>query len=99
MWLAPVQARVVPISDRHHDAADATRAQLAKAGVRVETDVRAESVGKRIRDGELAKIPYLLVIGDREAEAGQVSVRGRHGEDVGAMDVADFAARIATESA
>ena len=99
VWLAPVQARVVPISDRHHDAAEATRAQLMQAGVRVETDVRAESVGKRIRDGELAKIPYLLIIGDREAEAGQVSVRGRHGEDVGAMGVADFAARVAAESA
>ena len=99
VWLAPVQARVVPISDRHHDAAEATRAQLMQAGVRVETDVRAESVGKRIRDGELAKIPYLLIIGDREAEAGQVSVRGRHGEDVGAMGVTDFAARVAAESA
>ncbi len=99
VWLAPVQARVVPISDRHHDAAEATRTQLSQAGVRAETDVRAESVGKRIRDGELAKIPYLLVIGDREAEAGKVSVRARHGEDVGAMDVADFAARIAAESA
>lgn len=99
VWLAPVQARIVPISDRHHDAAEATRGRLAAAGVRVETDIRAESVGKRIRDGELAKIPYLLVIGDREADAGQVSVRGRHGEDVGAMDVADFAARIAAESA
>jgi threonyl-tRNA synthetase len=99
VWLAPVQARVIPISDRHHDAAEATRAQLIAAGVRVETDVRAESVGKRIRDGELAKIPYLLIIGDREAEAGQVSVRGRHGEDVGAMDVADFGARVAAESA
>ncbi len=99
VWLAPVQARVVPISDRHHDAAEATRAQLVQQGVRVETDVRAESVGRRIRDGELAKIPYLLIIGDREAEAGQVSVRGRHGEDVGAMGVADFGARVTTESA
>ena len=98
VWLAPVQARVVPISDRHHEAAEATRAQLVQAGVRVETDVRAESVGKRIRDGELAKVPYLLVIGDREAEAGQVSVRARHGEDVGTMGVADFAARVTAES-
>jgi len=99
VWLAPVQARVVPISDRHADTAEAARAALAEAGIRAETDVRAESVGKRIRDGELAKIPYLLVIGDREAEGGLVSVRARHGEDAGSMSVADFAARVAAESA
>jgi threonyl-tRNA synthetase len=98
VWLAPVQARILPISDRHADAAEAVRADLAAAGVRVEADTRGESVGKRIRDGELAKIPYLLVIGDREAEAGQVSVRARHGEYVGTMDVAAFAARLAAES-
>ena len=99
VWLAPVQARVVPISDRHADAAEVARAELAAAGVRVETDARAESVGRRIRDSELAKIPYLLVIGDREAEGGLVSVRARHGEDAGSMSVADFAARVASESA
>ena len=99
VWLAPVQARVLPISDRHADAAEAARGELAAAGVRVEIDARAESVGKRIRDGELAKIPYLLVIGDREADAGLVSVRARHGEDAGSMSVADFAARVAAESA
>jgi threonyl-tRNA synthetase len=99
VWLAPVQARVLPISDRHADAAEAARAALTAAGLRVETDVRAESVGKRIRDGELAKIPYLLLIGDREAEDGLVSVRARHGEDAGSMSIADFAARVAAESA
>jgi threonyl-tRNA synthetase len=98
VWLAPVQARILPIADRHHDAAEETRAALADAGVRVEVDARGESVGKRIRDGELAKIPYLLVMGDREAEAGAVSVRARHGGDVGSLSVADFAARIADES-
>jgi threonyl-tRNA synthetase len=99
VWLAPVQARVLPISDRHADAAEAARAELAAAGIRVETDARAESVGKRIRDGELAKVPYLLVIGDREADGGLVSVRARHGEDAGSMSVAEFAARVAAESA
>ncbi len=99
VWLAPVQARVLPISDRHHEPAAAVEAQLRDAGVRVETDLRAESIGKRIRDGELAKIPYLLVIGDREAEAGVVAVRARHGEDVGTLGVAEFAARVAAESA
>jgi threonyl-tRNA synthetase len=99
VWLAPVQARVLPISDRHADAAEAARSDLTVAGVRVEIDARAESVGKRIRDGELAKVPYLLVIGDREADGGLVSVRARHGEDAGSMSVADFAARVAAESA
>ncbi len=99
VWLAPVQARVLPISDRHADAAEAARAALTAAGLRVETDIRAESVGKRIRDGELAKIPYLLLIGDREAEDGLVSVRARHGEDAGSMSIADFATRVAAESA
>ncbi len=98
VWLAPVQARILPISDRHAEAAQAARSELAAAGVRAETDARAESVGKRIRDGEVAKIPYLLVIGDREAAAAAVSVRARHGEDVGTMPVADFAARVAAES-
>lgn len=98
VWLAPVQARVLPISDRHHEpAAEAERA-LRAAGVRAEVDARSESIGKRIRDGELAKVPYLLVIGDREAEAGAVAVRARHGEDVGTLSIADFAARVAAES-
>jgi threonyl-tRNA synthetase len=97
VWLAPVQARVLPVADRHADHAEAVRAGLAAAGVRVEVDARGESVGRRIRDGELAKIPYLLIVGDREAEAGTVNVRARHGEDVGALSVGDLAARIAAE--
>ncbi len=99
VWLAPVQARILPISDRHAEPAETIRRDLAACGVRAEVDGRAESVGKRIRDGELAKIPYLLVMGDREAEEGRVSVRARHGEDVGAMSPADFAERVAAESA
>jgi len=74
LWLAPVQARVLPVSDRHAEYAEEVRESLAERGLRVEVDARGESVGKRIRDGELAKVPYLLVVGDREVEAGSMSV-------------------------
>ena len=79
-WLAPVQARVLPIADRHAGYAGRVRDELAAAGLRVEVDARGESVGKRIREGELAKVPYLLVVGDKEAESASASVRARHGE-------------------
>jgi threonyl-tRNA synthetase len=98
VWLAPVQAVVLPIADRHNDAAAAARRALADAGVRTELDDRTESVGRKIRDAELRKIPYMLVVGDREAEDGAVSVR-RHGEgDLGSMTVDEFAARVAGET-
>jgi threonyl-tRNA synthetase len=86
-WLAPEHARVLPVSDRHQAAADQVVAQLGAKGLRVTADSRSESVGRRIRDGELAKIPYLLVLGDREVESETVSVRARHGEDAGAVTV------------
>ena len=93
LWLAPVQALVLPISDRHADYAAGVAKELGAAGLRVEVDDRTESTGKKIREGELRKVPYLLVVGDREAESGQVGVR-RHGEgDLGAEPVGDFATR------
>jgi threonyl-tRNA synthetase len=98
VWLAPVQAVVLPIADRHNDAAAAARRALGEAGVRTELDDRTESVGRKIRDAELRKIPYMLVVGDREAEDGAVSVR-RHGEgDLGSMPVDEFAGRVAGET-
>jgi threonyl-tRNA synthetase len=94
VWLAPVQALVLPIADRHNEYAQGVRRELAQAGLRVEVDDRAESVGRKIREGELAKVPYLLVVGDREAEAGEVGVR-RHGKgDQGAVSVEDFSADV-----
>jgi threonyl-tRNA synthetase len=97
-WLAPEQARVLPISDRHHAYADGVRARLRAEGLRVEVDGRTESVGRRIRDGELAKVPYLLVVGDAEAEAGTVSVRARHGGDRGTPALDELAAALAAEA-
>ena len=88
----PVQAIVLPIADRHLDYARQVQAQLLDAGVRPELDDRTESVGRKIRDAELRKIPYMLVVGDRESESGEVSVRAHRGGDAGAEPVAAFAA-------
>jgi threonyl-tRNA synthetase len=99
LWLMPVQAAVLPIADRHNDVAEQVVAQLRKAGVRAEADTRSESVGRKIREAELRKVPFMLVIGDREAQEGTASVR-KHGEgDEGSVPVADFAARLAAVNA
>jgi len=89
-WLAPVQAVVLPVSDRFADAARATERQLAATGLRVEIDERNEKLGARIRKAELAKVPAMLVIGEKEASAGAVAVRLRHGGDAGTMSVEEF---------
>ncbi|MGO9488930.1 MAG: His/Gly/Thr/Pro-type tRNA ligase C-terminal domain-containing protein, partial [Solirubrobacteraceae bacterium] len=99
VWLAPVQAIVLPIADRHVQAAEAVAARLRQDGARVEVDDRVESIGRKIRDAELRKIPYMLVVGDREAEEGTVAVREHHGADVGAVTVAAFVARLRAEIA
>jgi threonyl-tRNA synthetase len=98
VWLAPVQAIVLPVSDRHNVYASRIVAELREAGVRVEVDDRSESVGKKVRDAELGRYPYMLVVGDREQEAGEVAVRSHGDGELGAMAVGDFAARVATES-
>ncbi len=94
VWLAPVQAIVLPVSDRHNEYAGRVLAELRKAGVRVEADDRSESVGKKIRDAELGRYPYMLVVGDREQEAGAVAVRSHEDGELGAMPVAAFAERV-----
>jgi threonyl-tRNA synthetase len=93
-WLAPTQAAILPVADRHLDAAERLRGELAEAGVRARVDERAESVGRKIRDAELAKVPYMLVVGDREAESGAASVRSHADGDLGELSPADLAARI-----
>ena len=94
VWLAPVQAIVLPVSDRHNEYADKVLAELREAGVRVEADDRSESVGKKIRDAELGRYPYMLVVGDREQETGAVAVRSHEEGELGAMPVAAFAERV-----
>jgi threonyl-tRNA synthetase len=95
VWLAPVQAIVLPIADRHAEAAAGVLAALNAAGLRGELDDRTESVGRKIRDAELRKIPYMLVVGDREAEAGTVAVRQHREGDTGSEPIEDFVARLA----
>ncbi len=97
LWLSPVQALVLPIADRHAAYAAEVVAKLEAAGLRVELDDRTESVGKKIREGELRKAPYMLIVGDKEAEAGQVSVRRHREGDLGALDVDEFASRARSE--
>ena len=98
LWLSPVQVKVLPISERHHEYAEKVAAQLQEAGLRVEADLRNEKIGYKIREAQLQKTPYMLVVGDKEAETGTVSVRGRKDGDLGAMSLADFSAKACEES-
>jgi threonyl-tRNA synthetase len=94
LWLAPIQAIVLPISDRHLDYAHGVARELSDAGIRAEIDERTESVGKKIREAELRKIPYMLVVGDQEQADGAVAVRRHREGDTGAEPVSEFARRI-----
>jgi len=98
VWLAPVQAIVLPISDRHAEYAAGTVERLREAGVRAGIDERSESIGKKIRDSELSRYPYMLVVGDTEIESGEVSVRSHREGELGTMPVDEFAARVRGES-
>lgn len=93
VWLAPVQAVVIPITDRHVSYAHEIGTKLRAAGLRVEVDDRSERMQAKIRDAQLQKIPYMLIVGDREAAAGTVAVRLRTGEDLGAMSLEAFLGR------
>jgi threonyl-tRNA synthetase len=90
VWLAPVQAMVIPIADRHVDYAQQVAGQLGAAGLRVEVDARSDRMNAKIRDAQLQKIPYMLVVGDKEQAAGAVAVRLRNNENLGPMALADF---------
>jgi threonyl-tRNA synthetase len=94
VWLAPLQAIVLPIADRHNDYAESVRSRLAAGGVRIELDDRGESVGRKIRDAEVRKVPFMLVVGDRERDAGEVGVREHRAGDTGAVAVEEFERRI-----
>ena len=94
VWLAPVQAIVLPISDRFNERARAVEQELSGHGLRLDVDLRSEKIGAKIRDAQLRKIPFMLIIGEREAEAGTVAVRDRVHGDTGAVPVAAFADRL-----
>ena len=96
-WLAPVQVKVLPISEKHVEYAEKVREVLEQKGIRVEVDSRAEKIGYKIREAQLKKVPYMLVVGDKEQEANAVGVRKRGEGDVGQMDLTEFANKIEEE--
>jgi len=98
-WLAPVQAIVLPITDRVQEYAGQVKERLEAAGIRVETDFRNEKIGYKIREAQMQKIPYMLVVGDKEAESGTVSVRSRDRGDLGTQEVQAFTRTLCTEIA
>lgn len=94
VWIAPIQAKVLPISDKHIDYAKEVKNELEKSNIRVEVDERSESIGKKIREAEIQKIPYMLVVGDKEVDANKVAVR-KYGEgDKGQVSVSDIVKKI-----
>jgi threonyl-tRNA synthetase len=97
VWLAPVQAVLIPIADRHVDFARGVAEQLKAAGLRVELNDGSDRMSAKIRDAQNQKVPYMLVMGDKEQEAGEVALRLRSGEDLGAMPVADFVRRAQSD--
>lgn len=99
LWLAPEQVRVMPISERQAEAAQALTEQLKAVGLRAEADVRSEKIGYKIREAQMQKIPYMLVLGDKEVEAGEVSVRSRKEGDLGTLSVEAFIGRALKEVA
>ena len=99
LWLAPVQVKVLPVTDRAHEYAKGLNQQLLDADIRSEVDCRSEKLGYKIREAQLQKIPYMLVVGDRDMENGTVSVRTRTGEDLGAMTMAEFMNKCQSEIA
>ncbi len=96
-WLAPLQVRVLPITERQHGYARQVVAELEKQDIRVDSDFRSEKIGYKIREGQLQKIPYLIILGDKEIEAGTVAVRHRKQGDLGAMALDEFSSKIRRE--
>ena len=96
-WLAPVQTVVLPISDRHLAYAASVRDQLRAGGLRADLDERQEKIGYKIREAQLQKIPYMLVVGDKESAEGTVSVRSRSGGDLGPDQVDEFVRKARLE--
>ena len=96
-WLAPVQVKLLPIADAHKEYAEKVKEELEEVGIRVEVDDRNEKIGYKIREAQLEKVPYMLVLGDKEKEAGTVGVRSRKDGDIGAMPIDEFIAKVVEE--
>ncbi|MBQ4577995.1 MAG: threonine--tRNA ligase, partial [Clostridia bacterium] len=98
-WMSPEQVRILPITDRTLEYSKDIQKKLEAVGVRVELDERSEKIGKKIRDAQLEKVPYMLVLGDKEAEAGQVAVRSRKTGETEVMTADEFVSKILLEIA
>ncbi len=97
LWLAPVQVKIIPITQKNHEYTQKVSNELKEKDIRVETDYRNEKVGYKIRESQLEKIPYMLIIGDKEEKQGTVSVRSRKEGDIGTETVKDFMIRVLNE--
>jgi threonyl-tRNA synthetase len=97
LWLSPVQAIVIPIKDTVRDYANGIKDKLSAAGIRTEIDLHSETLNYKIRDAQTNKIPYMLIVGEKEKEKGVVSVRSRAGGDQGQMQVEEFIKKIESE--
>ena len=98
VWLAPLQVKIIPIADRHFDYARQIGNKMDASGLRCEVDLGTDRMNSKIRQGQLQKIPYMVIVGDKEVESDTVSVRSRNGEDVGVVSVKDLVSRIVSES-
>ena len=96
-WLAPVQVKILPISEHYFEYAESVRETLRASGFRVEVDKRSEKVGYKIREAQLEKVPYMLIVGEKEQENKNVSVRSRKDGDKGAVDLGEFISSLAEE--
>ncbi len=94
VWLSPTQVSIIPITDRHNEYAQKVLEQLLSSNIRAESDTRSEKMQAKIRDAQMQKIPYMLIMGDREQESGTVAVRTRDGQDLGAIKIEEFIARV-----
>lgn len=98
LWLSPVQVKILPIADRHHEKAEELHRHLAQAGLRCEVDDRSEKIGYKIREAQLEKVPYMIVLGDKDIESGTVAVRHRKDGDLGSMTAEEFIAKAQREA-
>ena len=98
MWLAPEQVRVLPITDKQSDFVNEIMTALRKAGIRVDADWKSDKLGAKIRRAQTEKVPYMLIVGAKEADAGLVSVRSRSDGDIGQMPLDEFVSKAACEA-
>jgi threonyl-tRNA synthetase len=98
VWLAPVQVKLLPIADRHNDYVKELAEKFEAQGIRVEYDDRSEKIGYKIREAQLQKVPYMLIIGDQEIESGDIAVRSRDAGELGKMSHEDFVAKVLGEN-